>query len=267
MSIARIYASYRLTRPPRPWLRFGAVLFVLAAPLVVTICVLVVACGFGASLDLAVLGGQAGVCADKTPAVLTGIVGAVAALLATVGWLFQRHTAAGLARKQHTINVLLSLQNSELYNTHRVNMRTRYPPSRRLTTDQAERINTLATRTHEYAFDARTGRAVYPPEDSAMFILNYYEFIAISVMRGDMDEHMVRTTEEPTIKSLVTRFWLVIREDLGIETFGKSVEDPYAPYVVLYNLARRWGLTRADIDAASRVARSASACDSAGPSG
>ena len=48
----------------------------------------------------------------------TGLVGAIAAWAATIGWITQRFTAASLACKQHTLNILIGMRNSELYNTH-----------------------------------------------------------------------------------------------------------------------------------------------------
>ena len=79
-------------------------------------------------------------------------------------------------------------------------------------------------------------------------MLNYYEFIASSIMHGDMDEKMVHLTLSLTMQAVFLRFWPMIKNDLKIQRFGNRVKDPDLAYAVVYNLVRRWDLTAKDVE-------------------
>ena len=51
-----------------------------------------------------------------------------------------------------------------------------------------------------------------------------------------------------TFTGAFTRFWPILKTDLGITEFGQEPPQPNQTYAVLYYLVRRWGLTKADVD-------------------
>ena len=182
----------------------------------------------------------------KTSSV-AALVGTIAAWTATSGWLIQRHTGRVLARKQHTMNVLMNMRNSELFNTHRVNIRATYPVAAPLSVAQVAKIEAEYAGKDGFKFDAPGWRAGYPPADSIFYYLNYLEAIAISIWDGDLEETMVRVPLEPTFKWAVTRFWPVLMTDLKVNQFGDKVPRNQT-YAELYEIAQRWGLTKKDVD-------------------
>jgi hypothetical protein len=179
---------------------------------------------------------------------LTALVGTVAAWAATVGWLIQRHTNHVLARKQHTMNMLMNMRNSELLNNNRIKIRSRYAIKLPLTVAQVREFDAEYLGTEHFGFDEASRRAIYPPGDSVIFYLNYLEAIAVSVLDGDLDEEMIRTPLEPTFKSAVRRFWPLLRTDLNVRTFGDDLPSPNEVYAKLYLLVLRWGLTSDDVE-------------------
>ncbi len=247
-----IYLSLRrLGRPPRRllwvWLAAVSIIFLsLLVWLMLGVCV----GRMPQAIEDLLNGSKSCSTASGFPA---AVVGAVVGWLATVGWIVQRYTAASIARKQHTMNVLMNMRNSELYNTHRVNARSHYRLDRPITDQQLDMLrDDRRSLTDGYAVHASSGRATYPPHDSAIYILNYMEFIAVAITRGDMDEEMVRVPLGATFVSYFRRFWPMLREDLFDSdpgrNFGDGIDDPDRSYAMLYYLVRRWGLTRESVD-------------------
>jgi hypothetical protein len=67
-------------------------------------------------------------------------------------------------------------------------------------------------------------------------------------MSGDMDEMLVKRTLLPTFLSTVARYWPVLKEDIGIGSFGDEPKSEYATYSELYRLTRHWGLKADHVD-------------------
>jgi hypothetical protein len=185
----------------------------------------------------------------------TALVGTVAAWAATTGWLIQRHTNRVLARKQHTMNMLMNMRNSELLNNNRVNIRSRYAINVPLTIEQVREFDAEYLGTEKFDFGGNSRRATFPPGDSVIYYLNYLEAMAVSVLDGDLDEEMIRTPLEPTFKSAVKRFWPLLRTDLNVRTFGDDLASPDEVYAKLYLLVLRWGLTSDEVEAYNKGTR------------
>ncbi|MGF1624671.1 MAG: DUF4760 domain-containing protein [Alphaproteobacteria bacterium] len=106
----------------------------------------------------------------------------IGAALATAGWLYTARRGRTLARKQHTINIMLK-------------------------GNFDERLRSA----HKQIADHIRAHTTFPepkaPEFQALLpdlrlILNHYEFIAAGIRRGDVDERLVIDAERGTILSL-----------------------------------------------------------------
>jgi len=108
----------------------------------------------------------------------------IAASLATLGWLYTARRARRLARKQHTISVMLQ---ASFHNEFRAALALIAPHLRKgeCPEDLVEAADNDDLRT---AF---------------RFVLNHYEFIAAGLRNGDFDESLVRDSERGTILSLI----------------------------------------------------------------
>ncbi len=99
-----------------------------------------------------------------------------------MGWLYAARKARSIARKQHTINVMLQANfNSDFRKALRdiaPTVRSKQGPPQ--TTDEA----------------AITLRNAY------RFVMNHYEFVASGLRNGDFDELLVRDSERGTILQL-----------------------------------------------------------------
>ena len=179
---------------------------------------------------------------------VTALVGAIAAWAATSGWLVQWNNSRIIARKQHTMNVLLSRSHSDVFNTHMINARTTYRLDRQLTPEETEAFNSDYSEPTKYRIHDTSRRAIVPPAASAVYILNYFESIAAAIMSGDMDERLVKRTMLPTFLSTVARFWPVLKGDIGVASFGDEPPGEFATYSELYRLTRHWGLTKDLVD-------------------
>ena len=103
----------------------------------------------------------------------------IAALLATLGWLYTTRRQWDLSRRQHTFNALLTMGFSKEF----LELFEEIAP--------AIRSNSLS-----------------PPLDDRkatelMTILNHYEFLAAGIRNGDIDEKLLRDSEGGTIIGLV----------------------------------------------------------------
>jgi hypothetical protein len=109
-------------------------------------------------------------------------VGLIAATLATLGWLYTARRARALARKQHTINVMLQAHFNQQFR-------------------EALRIITPTVRAKQgppEPVDNEISDILY----NYRFVLNHYEFVASGLRNGDFDELLVRDSERGTILAL-----------------------------------------------------------------
>lgn len=102
------------------------------------------------------------------------IIAYSAGLIALAGWMVQSWTSTRNSRKQHTINVLFQTRLSSEFTKHVDNIQARFPD---VTPIKYSEVKYLAD------------KSVW---ESVRFILNYYEFIAVGVRHGDLDEKLLR---------------------------------------------------------------------------
>jgi hypothetical protein len=117
---------------------------------------------------------------------LTNLIGCFAALLALFGWIVTAWVSIYNSRKQHSINVLFHSRMSEVYQS-RVNVIVdAFPGGRSKIT--------------------RSGLVPSTEADRAVtFLLNYYEFIAVGIWHGDLDEAIIRDCIRTQMLAMTTR--------------------------------------------------------------
>jgi hypothetical protein len=103
----------------------------------------------------------------------TGWVAFAGAALTFTGWLTREFFALRALRKQHTVTVLLQSRLSTAFNEKYKIMLAKYPVTKGITPvaandwDDAAKIDAI---------------------EAVKYFLNYYEFIAIGIRTGDLDE-------------------------------------------------------------------------------
>lgn len=137
---------------------------------------------------------------DQPQAILT------AATMAILGILYTARQQRKAIRKQHTYGVLDKLNDWEKFDTNydyaRKLMKAGEVPSSRKTSgrESAERIE---------------------------FLLNHYEFLSACIIRGDIDESLVRLVEEGRLTRVFLKFMPYVEEvrsDLNSKEIWENVE-------------------------------------------
>lgn len=144
------------------------------------------------------------------------VVGILTALLAMCGWLFTNMINMRNSIRKHTIDTLLQSRLSSTY------MRYADILSRHYTDYGARRKANPALR--ESPTD-------HVDEHALRYILNYFEFIAIGIRRGDLDEEMLRDSLRSILRKNV---------EMSSQWIRRAQIDNPNLFVNLLWLHRRW---------------------------
>lgn len=106
----------------------------------------------------------------------------IGAVLATAGWIYTGRRARGLAKKQHTINVILRANFSAKFLAKRQNIAP----------------HVKAKKCPEALLDGSDEQLRRDFRD----ILNHYEFVCAGLRNGDFDEKLIKDSERGTYVSL-----------------------------------------------------------------
>jgi hypothetical protein len=139
---------------------------------------------------------------------------------ATTGWIYNSRRARQIARKQHTINIILQATfNSDFRKSVRLishHLKDRYCPPNVLESDDIE------------------------IRDAYRFILNHYEFLAAGIRNGDLDEQLIIDNERGTI--------LVIYKTCEAMIFSvRNSRERVSLYEHMEWLQKRWLKARSPI--------------------
>lgn len=116
-------------------------------------------------------------------------------LLATIGWIATVTTTRYLSRRQHTINVLLQHRFNDYFHKHLSTVTAHFPVGTIISKSDAEALfSSVKKKANNDPL-----REVY---ESIVPILNYYEFLAVGITRGDLNENVMRDF----YKSMVCNF-------------------------------------------------------------
>jgi hypothetical protein len=116
----------------------------------------------------------------------TAIAALIAAGLATTGWLYTARRARTLARKQHTVNVMLQ-----------ASLNKDFLAARNLIAPYVKKRNLPLLAELEKDDNKDILHAL-------RMILNHYEFMAAGVRNGDFEEFLLRDSERGTIITVYT---------------------------------------------------------------
>ena len=114
------------------------------------------------------------------------------ATIALIGWLTGHYLTIRNHRMQHTLNILLQMRQSDLFNKYRIRILDKFPDSVAITADDIEEI----LEQHKLRTKCGEDSTIM---DAITYTANYYEFIASGIRRGDLDKEMVRLTHRGII--------------------------------------------------------------------
>lgn len=155
------------------------------------------------------------------------------AILATIGWLYQQHHMRELQKKQHTLNVLVQMRQSDMFNKHMNNLLNSYPPETNIPPTDLDTLIKESKQAQSYI------GGTWPVLLSIKYIANYYEFLAAAVKQGDMDKNLL----EDTIGGIMSKFYEkvkpIIDDKLELDENGEPT-NPLKTYVHYYWLINHW---------------------------
>ena len=160
----------------------------------------------------------------------------IAAMLATMGWLVQRDAAMFLNRKQHTLNILLQMRQSETFNKHKTHFLSRFPFRTNVTDADVEAL--LKEREDAAKYGLTDGKETkFPMAESVLYIANFYEFLSAAIRQQDLDEQLLYDTVGDIVVSNYEKILPVIRHYQKPAADGKPTTAAFAEYSWLYH---RW---------------------------
>jgi hypothetical protein len=156
----------------------------------------------------------------------TGQAILLASYFASLGWIYTNYVNGNIQRKSHTMNILIQLRNSTEFNKHRSLVLSKFPFGHPVT------VNDLAALKAERARGDAYGPDKVPILDSAYYIANYYEFISVGVMNGDLDVGLIQHTLRTILVNWFKHLEPIIH-DAQIETNGSRNERVFRGYIQL----------------------------------
>ncbi|WP_317057626.1 DUF4760 domain-containing protein [Roseovarius rhodophyticola] len=132
-------------------------------------------------------------------------------------------------RKQHTITILLETRLSETYSQLNKTRKQVYPPGKDINPEQfyTDYVSEYSsTSTDAPSMDCRRSAA-----EALSVILNYYEFLAVGLADGDLDEAMLKKTIRGVMCRLVddARYLIAAEQKTNLKTFEHLI-DLYASW-------------------------------------
>lgn len=153
------------------------------------------------------------------------LVGVVAAVM---GWLVSTYMTLRNSIKQHTINTLLQSRLSTQYQQQaKVINQTFFAPGMPLNDPVPLEFLQSAEPANREALDA------------VNYVLNYFEFCAVGIRFGDLDENLMRQTMRSIIRRLCNRMMLYIRYTRGEDENG-NLKQPTTQFEHINWLLKRW---------------------------
>lgn len=121
-------------------------------------------------------------------------------LTAVLGWLFTNRGQDLNSRRSHSIQTLMSSRLSEAYANH---------------SNHATKVYTSLKEKHGEAYNLRLQdySELDPLERNAIiYQLNYFEFIAVGIRYGDLDENLIKNTLKSIINTNCVFFQNIIKD-------------------------------------------------------
>lgn len=123
-----------------------------------------------------------------------------AAAAVAIGWLVHAHTQKNALRRQHTVNVLNSSRMSEVYQEKLEQYNQRYTQYREISELDVKTYldnrkgNKENKENKEGVKDSGDEAEAIKSIRAAIYLLNFYEFIAVGISKGDLDDDYLYET-------------------------------------------------------------------------
>lgn len=154
--------------------------------------------------------------------VLVGVVAAV------MGWLVSAYITLRNSIKQHTINTLLQSRLSTQYQGQaKVINQSFFAPGMPKTDPVLLEVLLSSEEKNREALEA------------VNYVLNYFEFCAVGIRYGDLDENLMRQTMRGIILRLCSRMMLYIKYTRGEDENG-NLKEPTTQFEHIKWLLKRW---------------------------
>jgi hypothetical protein len=152
-------------------------------------------------------------------------------LLATIGWMSTQRNARKASKKQHTLNILMSTRTNDILEYHIANVANRFHFGVRISKREVEKL-IEERRSWDYfcredadAAATQGPRIVhriprYPVIESILYIANYYEFICVGVLTGDLDEQMIKRSQRSQLCAFYRKAIHVMNHFQKVDALG-----------------------------------------------
>jgi hypothetical protein len=151
-----------------------------------------------------------------------------ASYFASLGWIYTNYSNGHMQRKAHTMNVLVQLRNSTEFNKQKNSVLARFPYGHRITATDVPILKAERSNATHYGSDK------VPTLESAYYVANYFEFISVGVLNGDLDDTMI----ENTLRSIIVNWFEHLEPiiyDAQTEDNGSKNPRIFRSYIALYN--------------------------------
>jgi len=125
------------------------------------------------------------------------VISAFAVVVAIATFYFSNRANRRAQQKQHTITILFETRLSEYFQTTNKARKIAFPVDQDITLDQWQAARIASSETSERAEILNTGA------DALQQLLNYYEFLAVGIAQGDLDEELLKASIRGIMCNLV----------------------------------------------------------------
>jgi len=130
---------------------------------------------------------------SSNPSVLPSIIWIIGIAFATVGWIVTVISLQRISCKQHTVDLLVNHNFSQIHRAHVNTILSKYPDDKCISRDEAKKLITC----REELISEKDDKKKEKLNDtkgifvSLVTLLNYYEFIAMGLKHGDLDSRLI----------------------------------------------------------------------------
>jgi hypothetical protein len=160
--------------------------------------------------------------ANNVIAIVSGVI------LATIGWATGFYLTLRNHVKQHTMNILIQIRESPLVQEHAQNVLRKFPIGKNMR--PLDLIPLKRGMKNRRPWDK-------PVWESIRYVANYYEFLAVGVHHGDLDERMLKDSLQRVLSGFCEKTAPFIeharRRDARKEKINKNNVSTYFHLVAL----------------------------------
>lgn len=164
----------------------------------------------------------------------------ISGILATLGWMSTQPNARKSSKKQHTLNMLIAIRTNEILEYRIANVANRFHYGVSITKEDVSKL--LEERKAWDYFCREDGLAVddgprivhriprYPVIESIVYIANYYEFICVGVLTGDLDIDMIKRSQRSQMCAFYRKAIHVMNHFQKVDALGAPSGSAYLSF-------------------------------------